>query len=56
MLLKLYAGAGCVLGHNFPFYMNFKGGKGIAASVGMLIAFDWRLFFLCAVVFLPYFS
>ena len=35
MLLKLYAGAGCVLGHNFPFYMNFKGGKGIAASVGM---------------------
>ena len=55
MLLKLYAGAGCVLGHNFPFYMNFKGGKGIAASVGMLIAFDWRLFFLCAVVFFTVF-
>ena len=41
--------------HNFPFYMNFKGGKGIAASVGMLIAFDWRLFFLCAVVFFTVF-
>ena len=27
-LLTLYAGAGVTLGHNFPFYMNFKGGKG----------------------------
>lgn len=50
-LLSLYAAAGCVLGHNFPFYLNFKGGKGIAASVGMLIAFDWRIFLICAVVF-----
>ena len=33
-LLELYAGAGCILGHNFPFYLHFKGGKGIAASVG----------------------
>ena len=56
MLLKLYAGAGCVLGHNFPFYMNFKGGKGIAASVGMLLAFDWRLLLLCAVVFFTVFA
>ena len=39
MLLKLYAGAGCVLGHNFPFYMNFKGGKGIAASVFFTVFF-----------------
>ena len=27
-LLMMYAGAGVTLGHNFPFYMNFKGGKG----------------------------
>ena len=26
-LLVMYAGAGVTLGHNFPFYMNFKGGK-----------------------------
>ena len=50
-LLSLYAAAGCVLGHNFPFYLNFKGGKGIAASVGMILAFDWRVFLICAVVF-----
>ena len=43
-LLSLYAAAGCILGHNFPFYLNFKGGKGVAASVGLVIAFDWRIF------------
>lgn len=51
LLLELYAGAGCILGHNFPFYLHFKGGKGIAASVGLLLAFDWRLFLVCAVLF-----
>lgn len=50
-LLSLYAAAGCILGHNFPFYLKFKGGKGIAASVGLLLAFDWRIFLVCAVVF-----
>ncbi len=40
-LLKLYAGLGVILGHNFPFYMGFKGGKGIAAMSGMIIAFHW---------------
>ena len=50
-LLSLYGAAGCILGHNFPFYLNFKGGKGIAASVGLIITFDWRIFLICVVVF-----
>ncbi len=51
LALELYAGAGCILGHNFPFYLKFKGGKGIAASVGFLLAFDMRIFLICAVLF-----
>lgn len=38
MLLFLYCGLGIVLGHNFPFYLKFKGGKGIAASSGVVIS------------------
>ena len=37
-LLGMYTAAGCVLGHNFPFYLKFKGGKGIAASSGVVIS------------------
>ena len=54
-LLTLYAALGCILGHNFPISMEFRGGKGIAASVGMIIAFDWRIFIACAVVFFALF-
>lgn len=38
-LLCIYTAAGCVLGHNFPFYMNFKGGKGIAVTAGLILSF-----------------
>jgi glycerol-3-phosphate acyltransferase PlsY len=38
-LLKIYTGAGAILGHNFPFYLRFKGGKGIAATGGMILSF-----------------
>ena len=46
-LLVIYAGVGVILGHNYPFYMGFKGGKGIAASSGVVISlFDVRLILL----------
>lgn len=37
-VLGLYAGFGAVLGHNFPCYLKFKGGKGIACTSGMILA------------------
>ena len=51
-VLVLYGGLGVVLGHNFPFYMNFKGGKGIAASSGVIISLlDIRLMIIAGVTF-----
>ncbi len=36
------AGVACVLGHIFPFYLNFKGGKGFASFIGMAFALNWK--------------
>lgn len=35
-----------ILGHIFPFYMKFKGGKGLACLGGAVFAFDWRVFLI----------
>lgn len=37
------AGVACILGHIFPFYLGFKGGKGLAPYIGMTIALDIRV-------------
>ena len=37
-LLCLYCGLGVVLGHNFPFYLHFKGGKGIAVTSAFVLS------------------
>lgn len=41
-LFMIYTAAGCVLGHDFPFFLKFKGGKGIACTAGYIISMGWQ--------------
>lgn len=51
--LAYLSGLMAVVGHIFPFYLRFKGGKGVAALVGMMFGVDWQLgvfFFLLVAI------
>lgn len=52
MLYKEFAGLFCVIGHIFPLYFKFKGGKGVAACTGMVIIVDWRIALILFVIFI----
>ncbi|MBS6729608.1 MAG: glycerol-3-phosphate 1-O-acyltransferase PlsY [Lachnospiraceae bacterium oral taxon 082] len=51
-IYMLYIGLGVVLGHNFPFYLGFKGGKGVASTAGIILALDIRIAVVCLIVFI----
>ena len=45
-ICKYIAGFFCVIGHMFPIYFKFKGGKGVVAAIGMILVLDWRVFLI----------
>ena len=57
-LLTMVIGLGVVIGHNFPFYLHFKGGKGIAVSAAVIVAsssnslFGWFMILAGLLVFI----
>ena len=50
--LGLYAGFGAFLGHLFPAWLGFKGGKGVATYLGVLIGLAWQVALIFAAVWL----
>lgn len=47
----LAAGAGAVIGHNWPIYFGFKGGKGALTAAAVLFMFDWGMALICLGLF-----
>ena len=47
--LPYIAGVSCVMGHMFPFYLKFKGGKGFASFLGMSLGIHWKYFIVIGI-------
>jgi glycerol-3-phosphate acyltransferase PlsY len=50
--MALVAGLGALLGHLFPVWLKFKGGKGVATALGIFLVLDWRVGLACCVTWL----
>jgi glycerol-3-phosphate acyltransferase PlsY len=51
-MLAVLAGGAAMLGHNYPVWLGFKGGKGVATALGTLLAIAWPVGALCCLIWL----
>ena len=52
LLAGLYAGVGAIIGHSYPLFFKFKGGKGIAVTVGSIYFIDLRIALIVSLIFI----
>ncbi|MCL1819829.1 MAG: glycerol-3-phosphate 1-O-acyltransferase PlsY [Oscillospiraceae bacterium] len=49
---RILAAAFAIIGHVYPVFFGFKGGKGVATTGAMVLMLDWRAFLICATIFI----
>lgn len=50
-LVQVLAGIACILGHSFPVYFGFRGGKGVLSTATVAWCIDWRISLIAILVF-----
>ena len=48
-VLKYLAGFFAIVGHTFPIFFGFKGGKGVATALGVLLTLNWKIGLICLI-------
>lgn len=56
LITSILSATGCILGHNFPIYFGFKGGKGVLVSVTALFVIDYRVGIAALITFIVFFA